>query len=168
MFSIYILTYNEELDIAACIESAMLSDDIIVVDSCSSDRTVEIANRYPVRTIQHAVEYPRKGIWAIAFVTGTMSNDIQAHLPRPMLSIFIPSTPNPTTGWYAIVPEDEVVNLSMPIEDAFKVLVSGGIIAQNTPLAPLAMSKEQNLEAAPLDETSNQSGKSFIKQVMVN
>jgi glycosyltransferase involved in cell wall biosynthesis len=56
MFSIYILTYNEELDIAACIESAMLSDDIIVVDSCSSDRTVEIANRYPVRTIQHAFE----------------------------------------------------------------------------------------------------------------
>lgn len=56
MFSIYILTYNEELDIAACIESAMLSDDIIVVDSCSSDRTVEIANRYPVRTVQHAFE----------------------------------------------------------------------------------------------------------------
>jgi len=41
MLSVYILTYNEELDIAACIESAMLSDDIIVVDSCSSDRTVE-------------------------------------------------------------------------------------------------------------------------------
>jgi glycosyltransferase involved in cell wall biosynthesis len=56
MFSIYILTYNEELDIAACIESAMLSDDIIVVDSCSSDRTVEIANRYPVRTVKHAFE----------------------------------------------------------------------------------------------------------------
>jgi glycosyltransferase involved in cell wall biosynthesis len=47
MFSIYILTYNEELDIAACIESALLSDDVIVVDSCSSDRTVEIASRYP-------------------------------------------------------------------------------------------------------------------------
>ncbi|WP_414526757.1 glycosyltransferase family 2 protein [Nodularia chucula] len=56
MLSIYILTYNEELDIAACIESAMLSDDIIVVDSCSGDRTVEIANRYPVRTVQHAFE----------------------------------------------------------------------------------------------------------------
>jgi glycosyltransferase involved in cell wall biosynthesis len=56
MFSIYILTYNEELDIAACIESALLSDDIIVVDSCSSDRTVEIANRYPVRVVQHAFE----------------------------------------------------------------------------------------------------------------
>jgi glycosyltransferase involved in cell wall biosynthesis len=56
MFSIYILTYNEELDIAACIESAMLSDDIIVVDSCSSDRTVEIADSYPVRTVKHAFE----------------------------------------------------------------------------------------------------------------
>jgi glycosyltransferase involved in cell wall biosynthesis len=56
MFSIYILTYNEELDIAACIESAMLSDDIIVVDSCSSDRTVEIASTYPVRVVQHPFE----------------------------------------------------------------------------------------------------------------
>jgi glycosyltransferase involved in cell wall biosynthesis len=56
MFSIYILTYNEELDIAACIESAMLSDDVIVVDSCSSDRTVEIASRYPVRVEPHAFE----------------------------------------------------------------------------------------------------------------
>ncbi|AFY54105.1 glycosyl transferase [Rivularia sp. PCC 7116] len=56
MITIYILTYNEELDIAACIESAMLSDDIIVVDSISSDRTVEIANRYPVRVVEHAFE----------------------------------------------------------------------------------------------------------------
>ncbi|MGI8499579.1 MAG: glycosyltransferase family 2 protein [Hassallia sp.] len=56
MLSVYILTYNEELDIAACIESAMLSDDIIVVDSCSSDRTIEIAKNYPVRVVQHAFE----------------------------------------------------------------------------------------------------------------
>lgn len=56
MFSIYILTYNEEVDIAACIESAMLSDDVIVVDSYSSDRTVEIASRYPVRVVQHKFE----------------------------------------------------------------------------------------------------------------
>lgn len=56
MFSIYILTYNEEIDIAACIESALLSDDVVVVDSLSSDRTVEIANRYPVRVVQHRFE----------------------------------------------------------------------------------------------------------------
>ncbi|MEO1094063.1 MAG: glycosyltransferase family 2 protein [Cyanobacteria bacterium J06638_28] len=56
MFSIYILTYNEERDIAACIESAMLSDDVIVVDSLSRDRTVEIASEYPVRVVKHAFE----------------------------------------------------------------------------------------------------------------
>lgn len=66
MFSIYILTYNEEIDISACIESAMLSDDIIVVDSCSSDRTVEIASRYPVRVVQHRFEsHGRQRTWML-------------------------------------------------------------------------------------------------------
>ncbi|OUL19857.1 glycosyltransferase [Nostoc sp. RF31YmG] len=66
MFSIYILTYNEELDIAACIESAMLSDEIIVVDSCSSDRTVEIANRYSIRIVQHPFEsHGRQRTWML-------------------------------------------------------------------------------------------------------
>lgn len=66
MFSIYILTYNEELDIAACIESALLSDDIIVVDSVSCDRTVEIASRYPVRVVQHQFEsHGRQRTWML-------------------------------------------------------------------------------------------------------
>jgi glycosyltransferase involved in cell wall biosynthesis len=66
MFSIYILTYNEELDIAGCIESAMLSDDIIVVDSCSRDRTVELASRYPVRVVQHPFEsHGRQRTWML-------------------------------------------------------------------------------------------------------
>lgn len=66
MFSIYILTYNEEIDIAACIESALLSDDVIVVDSCSSDRTVEIASRYPVRVEQHKFEsHGRQRTWML-------------------------------------------------------------------------------------------------------
>lgn len=56
MFSIYILTYNEEVDIAACIESAQETDDIVVVDSLSSDRTQEIATSYPVRFVQHPFE----------------------------------------------------------------------------------------------------------------
>ncbi|HHP7229718.1 MAG TPA: glycosyltransferase family 2 protein [Xenococcaceae cyanobacterium] len=56
MFSIYILTYNEEIDIADCIESALLSDDIIVVDSYSTDRTIEMASKYPVKIVQHKFE----------------------------------------------------------------------------------------------------------------
>lgn len=89
------------------------------------------------------VEYPRPGIWAIAFVTGIISNEIQFQMTRPMLSVFIPKTPNPTTGWYAIVPEDEVVNLSMPIEDAFKIIISGGIVSPNTSLPSLVLTKER-------------------------
>lgn len=95
------------------------------------------------------VEYPRKGVWAIAFVTGNISEEIEAHLDDPMLSIFIPTTPNPTSGWYAIVPADEVINLSMSIEDAFKVLLSGGIVDPSAPSirTPRSMPKSQkNIE----------------------
>ncbi len=66
MISIYILTHNEEIDIAECIESAMLSDDIIIVDSLSSDRTVEIAQNYPVRIVPHAFEsHGRQRTWML-------------------------------------------------------------------------------------------------------
>lgn len=69
MFSIYILTYNEEIDIAACIESALMSDDIIVVDSFSRDRTVEIAHRYPVRVVQHPFEtHGKQRTWMLQSV----------------------------------------------------------------------------------------------------
>ena len=100
------------------------------------------------------VEYPRREIWAIAFVTGQISSEIQAQMSRPMLSVFIPTTPNPTTGWYAVVPEDEVVNLSMSIEDAFKIVVSGGIVAPS-PLTALVIPKERQLQAQHDETPSN-------------
>jgi uncharacterized membrane protein len=96
------------------------------------------------------VEYPRPGIWAIAFVTGTMSSEIQSNMSRPMLSIFIPTTPNPTTGWYAIVPEDDVVNLSMSIEDAFKLVISGGIVGPTS--SALAMPLQTPYAKKKLDQ----------------
>ncbi len=93
------------------------------------------------------VEYPRSGVWSIAFVTGALSAEFQGHFTRPMLSVFIPTTPNPTTGWYAVVPEETVINLTMPIEDAFKVIISGGIVGPDS-LGPaaLAPSKKPVLE----------------------
>ncbi|HEY9849437.1 MAG TPA: DUF502 domain-containing protein [Leptolyngbyaceae cyanobacterium] len=98
------------------------------------------------------VEYPRRGIWAIAFVTGTLSAQMQAHLSNSsMLSVFIPTTPNPTTGWYAIVPEEEVVDLAMSVEDAFKVIVSGGIVSPN-PLTPLSSSSLPRLQERKLEQ----------------
>jgi uncharacterized membrane protein len=96
------------------------------------------------------VEYPRQGMWALAFVTGVMSSEIQSQMARPMLSIFIPTTPNPTTGWYAIVPEDEVINLSMSIEDAFKVVISGGIVSPSA--SALAISPKTTYAKKPLEQ----------------
>ena len=94
------------------------------------------------------VEYPRPGMWAIGFVTGAVSSEIQAQMPNPMLSVFIPTTPNPTTGWYAVVPENDVVNLSMSIEEAFKILISGGIVSQAAPLPALEIPKERKIDAS--------------------
>ncbi len=96
------------------------------------------------------VEYPRAGIWAIAFVTGAMSNEIQNQMSRPVISLFIPTTPNPTTGWYAVVPEADVINLSISVEDAFKIVVSGGIVAPNIQASHVpALSAVSNLEIKP-------------------
>jgi glycosyltransferase involved in cell wall biosynthesis len=69
MFSIFILTHNEEVEIAACIESALLSDDVVIVDSCSDDRTVAIAESYPVRVIQHPFEsHGKQRTWMLQSV----------------------------------------------------------------------------------------------------
>ncbi len=93
------------------------------------------------------VEYPRPGIWAIAFVTGALSPQIQSQFSETMLSLFIPSTPNPTTGWYAIVSERETMSLNLSIEDAFKMVVSGGIVNPGIAVASAASGESRQLEA---------------------
>lgn len=82
------------------------------------------------------VEYPRSGVWSLGFVTGVVSAEFQSHFSGSMLSVFIPTTPNPTTGWYAVVPESDVITLKMPIEDAFKVIISGGIVSPDAVVLP--------------------------------
>lgn len=108
------------------------------------------------------VEYPRRGLWSIGFVTGPVSGQFQAHLSRPMLSVFIPTTPNPTSGWYAIIPEEEAIEVSISIEDAFKVLISGGIVNTNAPVEnalPLPKGygrRQRNPEDKPLETLHNE------------
>jgi uncharacterized membrane protein len=75
------------------------------------------------------VEYPRPGIWTMGFVTGQAGEKIQAVVREPALSVFFPTTPNPTSGWYCIVPAADALDLDISVEDAFKILVSGGIVA---------------------------------------
>lgn len=75
------------------------------------------------------VEYPRRGIWGIAFVTGYASGPLKAALDvGPLLNCFIPTTPNPTSGFYLLVPEADVVALDITVEDAFKAIMSAGLV----------------------------------------
>ncbi len=100
------------------------------------------------------VEYPRRGVWSLGFVTGALSESLQSHLSQPMLNVFIPTTPNPTSGWYAIVPENDVITLSMSIEDAFKVIISGGIVNANAaPVPAIGLSLPQSYQS-PILESS--------------
>ncbi|NJL98977.1 MAG: DUF502 domain-containing protein [Synechococcaceae cyanobacterium SM2_3_2] len=79
------------------------------------------------------LEYPRPGVWALGFVTGSLTAAVgRGEGSQTMLNLFVPTTPNPTTGWYALVPESETIELFMPVEDAFKMLISGGIVMPET------------------------------------
>lgn len=95
------------------------------------------------------VEYPRRGVWAVAFVTGALGVGLQSRSNETMLSVFIPTTPNPTSGWYAIVRESEVVNLAISVEDAFKIIVSGGIVG--TSALALPHDRPEDWETAATD-----------------
>ena len=77
------------------------------------------------------VEYPRKGLWVIAFVTGDTKGEISKVLNRNknLINIFIPTTPNPTSGFLLFVPKKDLVYLKMSVEQAVKLVISGGIVA---------------------------------------
>ena len=74
------------------------------------------------------VEYPRRGIWAIAFITGRTEGEVQNVTEEECLNIFIPTTPNPTSGFLLFVPKKDLISLSMSTEEAIKMVISGGII----------------------------------------
>jgi uncharacterized membrane protein len=75
------------------------------------------------------LEYPRRGTYVIGFITGESKGEIQRRTSKKMINVFVPTTPNPTSGFYVLVPEDELIILDMTVEDAFKLIISGGIFS---------------------------------------
>ena len=73
-------------------------------------------------------EYPRKGIWTMGFVTGTTKGEVQNVIDEEMINVFVPTTPNPTSGFLLFVPKSDLHYLSMSPEEGFKMLVSTGIV----------------------------------------
>ncbi|RLI85085.1 MAG: hypothetical protein DRO98_07585 [Archaeoglobales archaeon] len=72
------------------------------------------------------IEYPRKGIYAIGFTTGAEVREVNERVGRKLVNVFIPTAPNPTSGFVLLVPEEELIYLDMKVEDALKVIISGG------------------------------------------
>ncbi|MBU2498844.1 MAG: DUF502 domain-containing protein [Proteobacteria bacterium] len=75
------------------------------------------------------VEFPRQGVYSIGFLTGVSKGEVQNKTAKKVVNVFVPTTPNPTSGFFIMVPEDEVIPLSMSVEDAFKLIISGGIVS---------------------------------------
>jgi uncharacterized membrane protein len=75
------------------------------------------------------VQWPREGMWTIAFLTGTPGGDVINHLPGDYLSIYVPTTPNPTGGYFVMVRRSDVIELDMSVDAALKYIVSMGVVA---------------------------------------
>ncbi|HHO75572.1 MAG TPA: DUF502 domain-containing protein [Deltaproteobacteria bacterium] len=75
------------------------------------------------------IEYPRKGIYSVAFVTKDRHKSPYIPDEEAMVHVFLPTTPNPTSGYFLIVPQSSIIPLGIPVEEAFKLIISGGIVS---------------------------------------
>ena len=74
------------------------------------------------------VEYPRKGVWTVAFITTPVYDGFKKLLPNDLVTVYVPTTPNPTSGFMLYVPKKEIKELNMRVDDAFKLVISTGIV----------------------------------------
>lgn len=89
------------------------------------------------------VEYPRKGLWSVGFITSDAATEIEAKAKQKMINVFIPNIPTPATGFLVLVPARDVVLLDMKIEDAFKYIISGGVLKPSGIPSQVPPKKEQ-------------------------
>jgi uncharacterized membrane protein len=82
------------------------------------------------------VQYPRPGAWTIAFITGRPGGELRDRLPGDFLSVYVPTTPNPTSGFFLMLPRQDVVHLSMSVDQALKYVISMGVVSPPSPVLP--------------------------------
>ncbi len=96
------------------------------------------------------LEYPRKNCWAVGFITGPAESGIQELTPDDTVNVFLPTTPNPTSGFLLFLPRKETQILSMTVEEGLKMVVSGGIVTPPDPKAPAGKAATEEAVAEPL------------------
>jgi uncharacterized membrane protein len=126
-------------------ESLVLTMPVVRSVYSGVKQIVETVLSQDTASFEHAclVEYPRRGIWAIAFVSTSAKGEVAARAEVPMVSVFLPTTPNPTSGFLLFVPADDIVVLDMSVEEAAKLVISAGLVypnggAEPVPVAPPA------------------------------
>jgi uncharacterized membrane protein len=78
------------------------------------------------------VQYPRQGSWTIAFMTGVPGGDVRNHLVGDYVSVYVPTTPNPTSGFFLMVPRADAIELDMSVDEALKYIVSMGVVTPDS------------------------------------
>lgn len=106
------------------------------------------------------IEYPRKEVWAIAFLTGTTKGPVRSLIDRDVVTVFLPTTPNPTSGFLLFEPREKVQHLEMTVEEGLKMVVSGGIVTPPDPEAKGegAAPPEQPVAEKPSAESGTEGG----------
>ena len=79
------------------------------------------------------IEYPRKGIWVLGFVTSNTQGEVRRVMADEMVNVFLPTTPNPTSGFLLFVPRKDCITLNMTVEEGVKLVISGGIVSPPDP-----------------------------------
>ena len=97
------------------------------------------------------VEYPRRGIWAIAFVTGHTEGEVQHLVEDDLINVFLPTTPNPTSGFLLFLPARDVIILDMEVEEAAKLVISAGLVSPPSKNEKLRIAKLAERREEPED-----------------
>ena len=79
------------------------------------------------------IQFPKNGHYCLAFVTGDTREEIQTLAPEPLVHVFVPTSPNPTSGYFLLVPEKEIMPVELGVEEAMKLIVSGGLYSPDKP-----------------------------------
>ncbi len=93
------------------------------------------------------VEFPRKGSWTVAFQTGHPAEEIASRLDEPYISVYVPTTPNPTSGYFIMLPQSKVIELQMTVDEALKYVVSMGVVEPKPHPAPATLPKPETAQS---------------------
>lgn len=97
------------------------------------------------------IQFPKNGHYCFAFVTGVTRGEVQQISPEPLLNVYVPTSPNPTSGYFLLVPEKDVVPVDISVEEAMKLIVSGGLYSPTLPTNRLAGSGPAPVQAVRSD-----------------